>query len=63
MKIKAFTNKIYRVNPNAILCDVASFDKLKEGHTIDLPNEAAEELLKMGVAEKAKSTKSKKESK
>jgi len=63
MKIKAFTNKTHRVNPNAILCDVASFGKLKEGHIVDLPNEAAEELLKMGVAEKAKSTKSKKESK
>ena len=63
MKIKAFTNKIYRISSNSVLCDVASFDKLKEGHTVDLPNEAAEELLKMGVAEKANSTKSKKESK
>lgn len=61
MKIKGKINKIYRVNPNSVLCDVASFDKLKEGDTVDLPNEAAEELLNMGVAEKAKSTISKKE--
>ena len=63
MKIKGLKDKIYRVNSNSVLCDIASFDKLKEGGSVDLPNEAAEELLNMGVAKKAKSTKSKKESK
>ena len=63
MKIKGKIDKIYRINSNSVLCDVGSFDKLKEGGTVDLPNEAAEELLKMGVAKKAKSIKSKKESK
>jgi|TARA_R100001244_G_scaffold81929_1_gene63805 hypothetical protein len=63
MKIKGLKDKIYRVNSNSVLCDIASFDKLKEGGSVDLPNEAAEELLNMGVAKKAKSTISKKESK
>ena len=63
IKIEGLKDKIYRVSSNSVLCDIASFDKLKEGGSVDLPNEAAEELLKMGVAKKAKSTKSKKESK
>ena len=50
MKIKGLKDKIYRVNSNSVLCDIASFDKLKEGGSVDLPNEAAEELLNMGVA-------------
>ena len=29
MKIKGLLNKIHRVNPNSILCNVSSFDKLK----------------------------------
>ena len=61
MKIKGKIDKIYRINSNSVLCDVASFDKLKEGDTVDLPNEAAEQLLNIGVVEKAKSTKTKKE--
>ena len=61
MKIIGKINKIYRINSNAVVCDVASFDKLKEGGTVDLPNEAAEQLLNMGVVKKAKSTKTKKE--
>ena len=61
MKIIGLTNKIHRINSNSVLCDVASFDKLKEGDTVDLPNEAAEQLLNMGVVEKAKPIKSKKE--
>lgn len=59
MKIKAKLEKIYRVNPNAIKCKVSHFDKLKEGKTVDLPNDAAEELLNMGVAEKANIKKAK----
>jgi len=63
MKIKGLTGKIHRISSNSVLCDIASLGKLKEGDSVDLPNEAAEELLKMGVAKKAKSTKTKKESK
>ena len=61
MKIIGLTNKIHRINSNSVLCDIASLGKLKKGDSIDLPNEAAEQLLNMGVVEKAKSTKTKKE--
>ena len=57
MKIKGKINKIYRISSNAVLCDIASFDKLKEGKTADVPSDAANELLNMGVAEKAKTAK------
>ena len=61
MKIKGKIDKIYRINSNSVLCDIASLGKLKKGDSIDLPNEAAEQLLNMGVVEKAKPIKSKKE--
>ena len=57
MKIKARLNKIHRVNPNSIKCKVYYFERLKEGKTVDLPNDAAEELLNMGVANKANNKK------
>ena len=62
MKIKARENKLHRVNPNSILCDRASLAELKEGKAVDISNEAAEELLNMGMAIKASNNK-KKESK
>ena len=62
MKIKARANKLHRVNPNSILCDRVSLARLKEGKVIDVSDEAAEELLNMGMAEKASNNK-KKESK
>jgi hypothetical protein len=62
MKIKARENKLHRVNPNSILCDRASLAELKEGKAVDISDEAAEELLNMGMAEKASNNK-KKESK
>ncbi len=62
MKIKARENKLHRVNPNSILCDRASLAELKEGKIVDISDEAAEELLNMGMAEKASNNK-KKESK
>ena len=62
MKIKARENKLHRVNPNSILCDRVSLARLKEGKVIDISDEAAEELLNMGMAEKASNNK-KKESK
>jgi hypothetical protein len=62
MKIKARENKVHRVNPNSILCDRASLAELKEGKAVDISDEAAEELLNMGMAEKASNNK-KKESK
>ncbi len=62
MKIKARENKLHRVNPNSILCDRASLAELKEGKAVDISDEAAEELLNMGMAKKASNNK-KKESK
>ena len=62
MKIKARKNKLHRVNPNSILCDRASLAELKEGKAVDISDEAAEELLNMGMAKKASNNK-KKESK
>jgi|TARA_R100001530_G_C4307637_1_gene152143 hypothetical protein len=51
MKIKVKLNKIHSVNPNGILCDTASFDKLKEGKEVDIPGDAAKELINMGMVE------------
>ena len=62
MKIKGKSNKIYRVNPNSVLCSPAQFSKLKEGETVDVDEDAAKQLLNMGVVEKGKST-TKKEAK
>jgi len=59
MKIKGKPNKIYRVNPNSVLCSQAQFSKLGEGETVEVAEEAAEQLLKMGVVEKGKTTKKK----
>ena len=61
MKIKARENKLHRVNPNSILCDRKSLAELKEGRIVDISNEAAEELLNMGMVKK--SNNKKKESK
>jgi|TARA_Y100000310_G_scaffold59729_1_gene55123 hypothetical protein len=59
MKIKGKPNKIYRVNPNSVLCSPDQFNKLKEGKTVDVAEDAAEQLLNMGVVEKGKTTKKK----
>jgi len=63
MKIKGRSNKLHRVNPNSVLCDADSFGKLKEGQTVDIDEEAASQLLDMGMAKKIKSNNKKKESK
>ena len=63
MKVKARQNKFHRVNPNGVLCDKASLDKLRDGEVVEIPEEAASELLGMGFVEKAKSKKQSKEAK
>ena len=63
MKVKARQNKFHRVNPNGVLCDKASLDKLRDGEAVELPEEAANELLRMGFVEKAKKQKQNKEAK
>tara|TARA_R110002012_G_C11349250_1_gene579347 strand:+ start:357 stop:548 length:192 start_codon:yes stop_codon:yes gene_type:complete len=63
MKIKAKLDKIHRANPNGLLCDKASLSKLRDGEAVELPEEAASELLNMGFVEKAKKQKQNKEAK
>ena len=63
MKVKARQNKFHRVNPNGVLCDKASLDKLRDGEVVEVPEDAASELLDMGFVEKAKNKKQSKEAK
>ena len=52
MKIKGKLEKLHRVNPNGVLCDKGSLDKLRSGEVIEATEEVAQELLNMGVVEK-----------
>tara|TARA_R100000995_G_scaffold491_1_gene338 strand:- start:5610 stop:5801 length:192 start_codon:yes stop_codon:yes gene_type:complete len=63
MKVKARQNKFHRVNPNGVLCDKASLNKLRDGEVVEIPEDAANELLNMGFAVKAKNKKQNKEAK
>jgi len=63
MKVKARLNKIRRVNPNGVLCDKGSLNKLRDGESVDIPEDAANELLNMGFVEKARNKKQNKEAK
>jgi exosome complex RNA-binding protein Rrp4 len=61
MKLKAKLNKIHRANPNGLLCGKASLKKLKKGEVVEIPKDAADELLGMGFVELAKIKKQNKE--
>lgn len=61
MKIKAVQNKFHRVNPNGVLCDKGSLDRLRDGETIEVSEDIASELLLMGFVKKESKTKKKKE--
>ena len=63
MRLKARQNKFHRVNPNGVLCDKASLNKLRDGDAVEIPEDAASELLNMGFVEKAKKQKQTKEAK
>ncbi len=63
MKLKAKLNKFHRINPNGVICDAGSLDKLRKGESVELSEDAANELLKMGFVELVKQNKKKKESK
>ena len=63
MKIKARLDKIHRANPNGLLCDKASLNKLRDGEVVEIPEDAGNELLQMGFVEKAKTKKQTKEAK
>ena len=55
LEIKGLIDKIYKINSNSVLCDVSSFDKLKEGGTVKIEENAARQLLGMGVVTAVKS--------
>ena len=63
MKVKARLKKFHSVHPNGVLCDKASLNKLREGEAVEIPEDAANELLKMGFVVKAKNKKQNKETK
>ena len=57
MKVKGFEDKIYRLNPNSINFNVGLLAKLKEGKTVELAKEDAEDLINKGMAELVKTSK------
>ena len=56
MKVKGLEDKIYRLNPNPINFNVGLLAKLKEGKTVELTKEDAEDLINKGMAELVKSS-------
>ena len=63
MKSKAKLNKFHTVNPNGVLCDKGSLNKLRDGESVDIPEDAANELLNLGFVERARNKKQNKEAK
>ena len=57
MKVKGLEDKIYRLNPNSINFNVGLLNKLKEGKTVELSKEDAEDLINKGMAELVKTSK------
>ena len=57
MKVKGLPDKISMINPNSVSCSAGDFDKLKEGKTVELKKEDAEQLISMGVVEISKASK------
>ena len=57
MKVKGLPDKICMINPNSVGCGSGDFDKLKEGKSVDLKTEDAQQLLKMGVVSTIKESK------
>ena len=56
MKVKGLPSKICMINPNSVGCDAGDFDKLKEGKSVELAKEDAEDLINNGMAELVKSS-------
>ena len=56
MKIKGLPDKIYRLNPNSINFNVRDLARLKEGKSVELAKEDAEDLINKGMAELVKSS-------
>ena len=57
MKVKGLVSKIHRVGYNTATCSDADLSKLKEGKTVELKKEDAEDLINKGMAELVKSSK------
>ena len=51
MKVKGLEDKIYRLSSNSINFNVGLLDKLKEGKSVELAKEDAEDLINKGMAE------------
>jgi len=56
MKVKGLEDKIYRLSSNSINFNVGLLDKLKEGKSVELAKEDAEDLINKGMAELVKSS-------
>ena len=56
MKVKGLEDKIYRLSSNSINFNVGLLDKLKEGKTVELAKEDAEDLINKGMAELVKTS-------
>ena len=56
MKVKGLENKIYRLSSNSINFNVGLLDKLKEGKSVELAKEDAEDLINKGMVELVKSS-------
>ena len=59
MKVKGLIGKIDRISANGGFCSSSELGKLKEGKTVDLKKEQAEQLLSMGMVELIKESKAK----
>jgi hypothetical protein len=57
MKVKGLASKINRINPNSIQFSMEKLSKLKEGKTVELSKDHAEDLLNKGMVELVKSSK------
>ena len=61
MKVKGLVNKIFRLSSTSILdsnnFSIAKLSELKEGKTVELEKEDAEDLINKGMAELVKSSK------
>ena len=57
MKVKGLPSKIFKISSNGGFCSSQELGRLKEGGTVDLKKEQAEQLLSMGMVELIKESK------
>jgi len=61
MKIKAKVNKIRNFNAMNVPCSSKQFSDLRDGKSVELSENIANKMLAMGLVEKQKKEKTKKE--